>query len=56
MDFIKNQLSGITGLWGIAYSKLPDDPKEWLLCLSTILISIQICHWGYRFYRWLTGK
>jgi len=56
MGFIKDQSSGIIGTWGIIYSKVPNDPKEWLVCLSTTLILIQICHWIYRFYKWMKGK
>jgi len=53
MDFIKNQLSGITGVWGLAYSKIPNDPREWLIYTSIVLILIQISHWFYRFYKWI---
>ena len=54
--------SGATGTIGIGMAKLndpnvffsfmPNSPSEWLIMLSTLLVSCQLIHWGDRFLKW----
>ena len=52
-DFIANNAAGPTGIFGLFVAKFPEQPPEWLVILSIGLVTCQVIHWGFRFYKWV---
>ncbi len=52
INTLRDNSAGPLGIWGILLSKLPEQPQEWLLFLSTGLVVCQLIHWGWRFIKW----
>ena len=53
MKNVVNNAAGPTGAFGIFYGLVPNEPREWLIFLSTALVIFQLIHWIWRFLNWL---
>jgi hypothetical protein len=66
MKVIQGHSAGIVGTSGMVVGKtevsewfsalVPETPAEWLIFLSTLLVLLQLGHYGWRFYRFLRKK
>lgn len=56
MKSVVDNAAGPTGIIGILIAKIPSNPAEWLVFLSTSLVLCQFAHWLYRFFKWFKEK